>query len=425
MKLPNIFSALAISALLIVFSVSSQAQVTVIKAGKLVDPETGSTSTDAIIVVENGKIKSVGAKLPIPANARIIDLTNSTVLPGLFDAHTHLCGLTVIRWDAGDFLFMNLRRRTGFRAIQGIVHAHEMLAAGFTTVRDVGNAGDYADIDVRNAINDDLVPGPTMISAGRIIGPFGGQFELRPDKSILANNSEYLFADTQDEMRKAVRENIYYGATVIKIVVDAQKYMYTVDDIRFIVNEAAAAGLKVAAHCQTEEGERRAAEAGVASIEHGWYLPNDVAELMKKNNVVLVSTDATVKVLKGFGWNETDAKEIHADRVDRLKRAYRAGVTIAFGTDVMVKVPNETYGTLAIGYIDSFVEAGFPPLKILQIMTANPARLLGVEKGRGAIAPGKYVDIIATPENPLDSIQTLKHVSFVMKNGKVIAPLSQ
>jgi imidazolonepropionase-like amidohydrolase len=422
MKRTRILSILTIGVVLLVCSVIGQAQVIVIKAGKLVDPATGTTTTDQIIVIESGKVKAVGAALAIPVGAKIIDLSHSTVLPGLFDAHTHLCGVTVIRWDTGDFLFMNLRRRTGFRAIQGIVHAREMLEAGFTTVRDVGNAGDYADIDVRNAINDGLVPGPTMISAGRIIGPFGGQFELRPDKSVLANNSEYLFADTQDEMRKAIRENIYYGATVIKIVVDAQKYMYTVDDIRFIVSEAARAGLKVAAHCQTEEGERHAAEAGVASIEHGWYLPNDVAELMKKNNVMLVSTDATVKVLGGFGWNETDAKEIHADRVERLRRALRAGVTIAFGTDVMVKVANETYGTLAIGYIDSFVEAGFPAKTILQILTVNPARLLAVEKVRGSIAPGKYADIIATPENPLDDIQTLKHVSFVMKNGKVIAP---
>lgn len=412
------------SAVLFACFAIGQAQVTVIKAGKLVDPATGTISTNQIIVIENGKIKAVGAQLPIPAGAKTIDLSHSTVLPGLFDAHTHLCGVTVIRWDTGDFLFMNLRRRTGFRAIQGIVHAREMLEAGFTTVRDVGNAGDYADVDVRNAINDGLVPGPTIIAAGRIIGPFGGQFELRPDKSVLTNNSEYLFADTHDEMRKAIRENIYYGATVIKIVVDAQKYLYTVDDIRFIIREAAGAGLKVAAHCQSEEGERRAAEAGVASIEHGWYLPNDVAELMKKNNVMLVSTDATVKVLGGFGWNETDAKEIHADRVDRLKRAYAAGVTIAFGTDVMVRVANETYGTLAIGYIDSFVEAGFPAKTILQLMTINPARLLGVEKQRGSIAPGKFADIIATPENPLDNIQTLRHVSFVMKNGNVITPIS-
>jgi len=419
MRPETISSTLTLIALFIICAVLGQAQVLAIKAGKLVDPAIGTTSTDQVIIVENGKIKAVGAKLEVPAGASVVDLSNSTVLPGLFDAHTHLSGVTNIRWDAGDFLFMNLRRRTGFRAIQGVVHAREMLAAGFTTVRDVGNSGDYTDVDVRHAIEDGLVPGPTMIVAGRIIGPFGGQFELRPDKSILENNSEYLFADTRDEMKKAVRQNIYYGATVIKIVVDAQRYIYSTDDIKFIVDEAARAGLKVAAHCQTKAGERNAAEAGVASIEHGWYLPDEVIALMKKNNVTLVSTDATVKVLRGFGWSEADAEEIHAARVERLRRAYKADVTIAFGTDVMVNVPGETYGTLAIGYIDSFVEAGFPAQAILKIMTTNAARLLGVEKQRGSIAPGMSADLIATPENPLDNIETLKQVSFVMRNGRI------
>lgn len=271
MKLITIFSTLTIITLVIVCSANGQAQVLAIKAGKLLDPATATITTDQVIIVENGKIKTVGAKLQIPAGANVIDLSNSTVMPGLFDAHTHLCGVTNIRWDTGDFLFMNLRRRTGFRAIQGIVHAREMLEAGFTTVRDVGNSGDYADVDVRHAVEDGLVPGPTIIVAGRIIGPFGGQFELTPDKSVLEKNSEYLFADTRDEMKKAIHENIYYGARVSKIVVDAQRYIYSTDDIKFIIEEAARAGLKVAAHCQTKAGEHNAAEAGVASIEHGWF----------------------------------------------------------------------------------------------------------------------------------------------------------
>jgi imidazolonepropionase-like amidohydrolase len=141
---------------------------------------------------------------------------------------------------------------------------------------------------------------------------------------------------------------------------------------------------------------------------------------MKKNNVVLVSTDATVKVLRGFGWSDANAKRIHASRVERLKRARQAGVTIVFGSDVYADIEGETRGTLTIEYIDGFVEARFPTKEILQIFTDDAARLLGVEKQRGAIAPGMAADIIATPENPLDNINTLKRVSFVMKTAKRI-----
>lgn len=402
-------------------SANGQPQVTAIKAGKLIDPAKGSATLNQVVIVEDGKIKAVGAGLTIPAGATVIDLSNSTVMAGLFDAHTHLCIRYRILADrlGIDYLDLLLLDPSGYRAIQGVAHARQMLDAGFTTVRDVGNAGQYVDVDLQRGINEGLVPGPTMLVAGRIIAPFGGQYRTRASKEVLAY-PEYFFADTRDEIRKAIRENVYYGANLIKIVADGQPYAYSADDIKFIVQEAASAGLKVAVHCQTKTCERNAAEAGVASIEHAWSLADgDVAELMKKNNVVLVSTDFTEKVLRGFGWDEAGAKRIHAARVARLKRAYQAGVTIAFGTDIMVDIAGETRGTLAIGYIDSFVEAGIPAKTILQIMTTNAAHLLGVEKERGSIEAGLAADIIATPNNPLDDIQTLKRVNFVMKNGKV------
>lgn len=421
MKLITIFSTLKVTALLVVCSVAGQAQITAIKAGKVVDPATGTTSTNQIILIEGKKIKAIGTGLPLPPNATVIDLSKSTVMPGLFDAHTHLCAKATIEADrlGIDYLDMVLLNPAGYRAIQGVFYAKQMLDAGFTTVRDVGNAGKYVDVDLRRGINEGLVPGPTMVVAGRIIAPFGGQYRTRADKQFL-DNPEYFFADTRDELKKAIRENIYYGANVIKIVVDGQRYSYSKDDIKFIVEEATRAGVKVAAHCQTKACERDAAEAGVGSIEHGWYLEDaDVLELMKRNNVMLVSTDATVKVLRGFGFSEAIAKEIHDERVARLKRAYQAGVTIAFGSDVYADVEGETRGTLTIEYLDGFVEAGFPAKAILQIFTGNAARLLGVEKQRGSLAAGMAADIIATPENPLDNIQTLKRVSFVMKDGKV------
>ena len=401
----------------LVLPVLSSAQVTVIKAGKLVDPETGTSTENQRILVENGKIKSIGSDVSIPAKANVIDLSRMTVLPGLFDCHSHLCQMTTV--DNRDLFTTDIQQSTAFRAIIGVKTAREYLESGFTTVRDVGNNGNYADTSLRNGIERGLVPGPTIINAGRIIAPFGGQYFLRPERVELGS-PEYFFADTRDEMLKAIRENIHFGALVIKIVVDDQKYIYSVEDIKYIVQEAGKAGLKVAAHCMTEQGARNAAEGGVASIEHGFRMSDEVLQLAKKNNVVLVGTDFTIEAAGYLGLDPATSKFFHDTFIDRLKRAYRIGVTMAYGTDTFFEAPGHTRGTLAISYIDSFVEAGVSTKDILKIMTTNAAQLTGVEKQRGALKPGLFADIIATPENPLDNIQTLKKVSFVMKNGKVV-----
>ena len=388
-------------------------RVIAIKAGKLVDPEKGTTETNQIILVRGKRIEAVGPRVEIPADAKIIDLSKSTVFPGMFDAHTHLCMTLQKDRDGHSYYVTTLMDPTPYRAIEGVANARDMLAAGFTTVRDVGNAGNYADTALRQAIERGLVPGPTMLNAGRIIAPFGGQFRLQPEKRDLAT-PEYAFADTHDEMIKAIRENIHFGATVIKIVVDDQRYIYTVDDIRFMVEEAHRDGLKLAAHCWTEAGARNAAEAGVDSIEHGEMMTNDDLQLAKKNHVVLVGTDFTEIASREGGF-----PDMHSVFVDRLKRAYQIGITMAFGTDTFVYVPGETRGTQAAEYVDSWVEAGVPAKDTLQAMTINAARLLGVDRERGAIKPGLAADIVAAPENPLDNIQAVRKVSFVMKDGSV------
>lgn len=407
------FAAIVVT---VVLCVSAGAQVTVIKAGQLVDPDSGTTTTNQIIIVEGGKIKAVGAGLPIPTGATVIDLSHATVLPGLFDAHTHMCQTTSP--DNRDLFTTDIQQPGTYRAILGVVNARAMLESGFTTIRDVGNNGNYADTSLRRAIEEGLIPGPTIINAGRIIAPFGGQYHLQPERRELGA-PEYLFADTRDEMRKAIRENIHFGARVIKIVVDDQQYIYSVEDIRYIVAEAAAAGLKVAAHCLTEQGARNAALGGVASIEHGFRMSDEALEIAKRNNVVLVGTEFTEPAAEYLGLPPAIAKRFHEIFIDRLKRAYKIGVTMAYGTDTFFAVEGQTRGTLAISYIDSFVEAGVPAKDTLRIMTANAARLLGVDKQRGAIKVGQAADIIATPENPLENILTLKQVSFVMKDGKV------
>jgi imidazolonepropionase-like amidohydrolase len=416
MKVRNFYSVILGLAFLVLSTGSIHAQVTAIKAGKLVDPESGTISTNQVILIEGRKIKAVGQGLKIPDGVSVIDLSKSTVLPGLFDAHTHLC-LTVIKErDNGNYFFTTLLDTTAYRAIQGVVNAREMLDSGFTTVRDVGNAGNYADTDLRRAIQRGMIHGPTVINAGKIIAPYGGQFHLQPEKRNLAD-SEYSFADTRDELKKAIRENIHYGALVIKIVVDDQRYIYSEDDIRFIVEEAGQAGLKVAAHCWTERGARNAAAAGVASIEHGFEISDSTLELARKNNVALVATAFPEAFLREMGI--PDAAVEHRVWVERLRQASRAGVTIVYGTDSTNAVKGETRGTLSISFIDSYVEAGIPAKTILRMMTTNAAQLLGVEKERGAIKVGQAADIIATSANPLDDILTLKQVSFVMKDGRI------
>ena len=394
---------------LILTATFTQAQTTAIRAGRVVDPETGKVEGNQIILVEKGKITAIGSGLAIPSGATVIDLSRATVLPGLFDAHTHLCMSVQKGRDNGNYYYTTLNDPDSFRAIQGVANARAMLEVGFTTVRDVGNEGNYACSSLRRAIQAGIVPGPTILNAGRIIAPYGGQFQMQPDKPKLGE-PEYAYADTRDEMVKAIRENIHYGARVIKIVVDDQKYIYSADDIRFMIDEAARAGLKVAAHCWTEAGAHNAALAGVASIEHGFDMPDADLELAKKNKVVLVGTEYLALTIPGTRerW------------VDRLKRAYKIGVTLVYGTDVADAVEGQTRGTLAISGIEPWIEAGIPNPVLLKAMTIDAARLLGVDKERGLLRVGMAADIIATPGNPLENANELKRVSFVMKNGVVI-----
>jgi imidazolonepropionase-like amidohydrolase len=311
--------------------------------------------------------------------------------------------------DVGNYYYTTLNDPVAMRAIDGVVNARAMLDAGFTSVRDVGNEGNYACSSVRSAIDAGMIPGPTMMNAGRIIAPYGGQFRLQPDKPSLAE-PEYFFADTRDEMLKAIRQNIHYGAQVIKIVVDDQRYFYSTDDIRFIVQEAGRWGLKVAAHAWTPQGAHNAAEAGVASIDHGFSMADEDLALAKRNGVVLVGTEYVGRMVP----------DLKAPFLEKLRRAYKAGVTMAYGTDAIEEVPGQTRGTEAISGIDLWAEAGVSPKVTLQALTVNAARLMGVEKERGAIRAGMTADIIATPGNPLDNMTTLKHVAFVMKNGTIV-----
>lgn len=420
------------------WALAAAAQVIAIKAGRIIDPETGNSVPNQVILVQGSKITAVGSDIRIPRGSQVIDLSRATVLPGMVDAHTHMCLGFRLYGDVGkpqnvgkyntemsivdqsrsmlEAVFLSTITNTaGYRAIQGVANARSMLNAGFTAIRDVGNAGNYADTDLRRGIEDGLVPGPTMVNAGRIIAPSGGQFPtlISPEKPNIGN-PEYFYADTKDEMMKAVRANILYGAKVIKIVVDDQPYIYSADDIRFIVDEAHRAGLKVAAHCWTDRGALNAAEAKVDSIEHGPFMTNATLEVAKRNNVVLVGTEYTQFVADAMRQSP-----LHATYIDRLKRAYQVGLPMAFGSDLDLDIPGHDRGVLAASDVENYIEAGVPAKTALQIMTVNGTRLLGIDKERGEIKAGLAADIIATQEDPLKDLRALEHVVFVMKNGSV------
>jgi imidazolonepropionase-like amidohydrolase len=254
-----------------------------------------------------------------------------------------------------------------------------------------------------------------MLVSGIIIAPWGGQFRMQPEKPDLGN-PEYLYADTRDEIVKAVRQNAHYGADFIKIVTDDQRYVYSVDDIKLFIEEAGRMGLKVAAHCWRQDniGGHNAAVAGVASIEHGIWLPDSTLRVMKKNGVYLVGTDFTELHTRETG------RDLFTPAVDRLRRAYEIGVPIAFGTDVVISLQGHDRGTLSIDFVSSFEAAGIPAPDILRIMTVNAARLLGIDDERGTLEPGLAADIIAVPGDPLADADALRQVVFVMKNGRII-----
>jgi imidazolonepropionase-like amidohydrolase len=399
--------------------------VIAIRAGRLVDPDLGTAVPNQVILVQDGKISAVGGNVTIPAGAQVIELMGLTVLPGLVEAHNHLT-MTLVETvplygsqpvfsdrilDASPLLPMHVTDTTAYRALQGAGNAFTLLDHGFTVERDLGNSGLYADTALRRAIEAGWIPGPTIVNSGIIIGGFGGQFHENAERSSLVY-PEYLNADTNDEIVKAVRQNVHYGAKVIKVCVDCEGYPYTVDQMRLFVSEAANAGLKVACHVQTEKGARNAIEAGVWSIEHGRALTDELLQMMKAKGMWRVGTDGPFTPYRG--------SQAAFDRtVDRLKAAYRIGVRSVFSTDFDYYVPGMTRGDEVIDALITWKAAGIPAKDILKAMTTYGYQVTQVEHERGPIKPGLAADMIAVTGDPLSDIDTLRKVSFVMKDGKV------
>jgi imidazolonepropionase-like amidohydrolase len=392
------------------------AVVTAIRAGRLFDPEAGRMLTNQIILIEGTRIRAVGPSVTIPAGAPVIDLSGMTVMPGLVDAHNHLALTYKPVPENNVYYFTYVQESTPLRAIQAASNGIQMLASGFTIVRDMGNNGNYADTALRQAIEQGWIPGPTIINSGIIIGGMGGQFfptpEMAKDHNIVY--PEYLDADTPDEIVKAVRQNILFGARVIKICVDCKPYGYTADEIRLVMREAAKAGFKVEGHVQTQDGARRAIDAGIWSIAHSGALTDEIHKLMAQKGIWRAGTE-TPPGLAGH----PVSPEAYQRTVAGLKNAYDNKVPLTFSTDADYWVEGKTRGEVCLEFIKTWKDAGIPNVETLRAMTINGYKVSETETRRGPIKPGFMADMIAMPGNPLDDLEALKHVQFVMKDGQV------
>lgn len=399
-----------------VLHAQAPAPVTAIRAGRLLDPEAGRILTNQVILVEGTKITSVGANLAIPAGAQVIDLSGLTVMPGLVDAHNHLALTYKPEPESNIYYYTYVADSTPLRAIQAASNGIQMLASGFTIVRDMGNNGNYADTALRQAIEQGWIPGPTIINSGIIIGGMGGQFYPTPEMVKQHNivYPEYLDADTPDEIVKAVRQNVLFGARVIKICVDCKPYGYTADEIRLFIREAAKVGMKVEGHVQTVNGARNAIDAGIWSIAHSTGLNEEMHTLMAQKGIWRAGTD-TPDTLAGH----PVSPQAYQRTVASLKDAYAKKVPLTFSTDADYYVEGRTRGEVCLEFLKTWKDAGIPAADILRAITINGYKVSETEKTRGPIKAGYFADLIAVPGNPLEDIDTLRRVQFVMKDGQV------
>ena len=401
--------------LLLTLATTATAQVTAIRAGRLIDPETGTSAANQIILVERGRFTAIGTNVTIPQGAEVIDLSGLTVLPGLVDAHNHLA-LTYKETPERNIYYLTyVLDPTPLRAIQAVSNGIQMLASGFTIVRDMGNNGNYADTALRQAIEQGWIPGPTIVNSGLIIGGMGGQFSPTPEMALEKKivYPEYLEADTPDEIVKAVRQNALFGARVIKICVDCKPWGYSTDEIRLVIREAAKAGLKVEGHVQTVDGARRAVDAGIWSIAHDRGMTDSIHKEMARKGVWRAGTETPISLTGHTTQQRYDAT------VSMLRNAWENKVPLTFSTDADYYVPGKTRGEVAIEFIETWKAARIPAPDILRAMTISGYKVSETERTRGPIKVGMFADLIAVAGNPLESIDALRDVRFVLKNGMV------
>lgn len=394
-------------------------QRTVVRAARMLDVESGRIVPNAVVVIEGEKIVAVNPAQP-PAGAQTIDLGDVTLLPGLMDMHTHLT------FDLDkDFFIRAVTESPVDEALRGVANARKVLLAGFTTVRNVGSGG-FSDVALMRAIDAGRVDGPRIFPAGHSLGITGGHCDTTGFAPGIAENSpKEGTADGVDQVLLAVRYQIKHGAKVIKTCATAGvlssegpvgAQQYSEEELRAMVEEARRHGVKVAAHAHGADGILAAVRAGVASIEHGSTLTDESIRLMIEKGTYMVPTTHLLVALDPTtlpAVNRAKAEYIFPIAKESHRKAIRAGVKYAFGTDVPV-IPHGTNG----GEFGTLVSLGMTPLQAIRSATLNAADLLGVTD-RGVLAAGKLADMVAVPGNPLENVRVMEDMRFVMKGGRV------
>ncbi len=395
---------------------------TLVRAAHLVDVRAGRVLDGQTVVVSGDRIVAVQASSAVQSQPGdiVIDLGDATLVPGFIDVHTHLTD------DTNFDPYHELSTSVAKSALIGARNAKVTLEAGFTAVRNVGAAG-YADVDLRDAINEGLIPGPHMQVSGPPLGITGGHM----DNNLLPHSYHDVgegVADGVAGVQHQVRENIKYGADLIKIGAtggvlskgdDPQASQYTLEEMQAIVADAHRLGRKVAAHAHGAQGILWASQAGVDSIEHGTYIDDDDIKMMKEHGTYFVPTAYLIDWVQQYGHlpalYSQKMHDVSAVEKINAKHAIAAGVKVALGTDAAV-YPHGLNAHEFEVYVRDF---GMSPIESLRAGTVHAADLMGWSDKAGALEAGKWADVVAVPADPLKDITTLQHVVFVMKGGQV------
>ena len=415
-----------ILSLLLTTSLFAADDVTVIRAARMIDAKSDAVIAPAVIVVRGNRIEAAGRDVAAPAGAKVIDLGDATLLPGLIDAHTHV----LLQGDvtAEDYDVQLFKESMAYRALRASRAVKIGLENGFTTMRDVETEGAmYTDVDVKRAINNGVIPGPRLFVSTRALSVTGGYGPSGYSPEISYPRGVQI-VDGVEAARKAVREQIGNGADWIKIYSDRSYFVakdgtlssiptFTLEETKAIVDETHRLRRKVAAHAMARPGLTNALTAGVDTIEHGVAIPDDLLDVMVKNGVYLCPTLTVTEYVApgraaagGAIWGKMPV--YHRDS---FQRALKKGVKIAFGTDVG-GFPWEINQAREFMYETKF---GMTPMQAIRSATIVAAQLLGQEDNLGTIEAGKFADIVAVPGNPLDDIGVMEKVRFVMKDGQI------
>jgi imidazolonepropionase-like amidohydrolase len=412
-----------------------QAGLTLVKAGRVLDVKSGHYLLNQGIFIADDRIKQVGAfdavRAAAPKNAKIIDLSNATILPGLIDCHAHLLDA----WDqgSGDNVALSVMMGPSKRALLGAANAREDLEAGLTTVRNVGHSGIDGDVALRDSVENGWVTGPRILASARKLTPPGGQaISGWPPLLKPIIDAEFLPVNGPQEARRAVRENLAAGADFIKVVVDALPRVLDLDEMKGIVDEAHRSGVKVAAHATTKLGIEMAIQAGVDSIEHGDEVTDEQFQAMHDKSIFLVPTlwqsetffDIVSKKYVASDSDKADferwKKTNDEQSLRKVAGAKKYGVKLAAGSDMILSYPGKTRGQATLLMLDAMEHFGVPAQDVLRAATVDAAELLGWQDRVGVIEAGKFADLIAVDGDPLKSVTELHKVNFVMKAGAIV-----